>query len=148
MGLQENIMKWKASAGGYISEHSPAPTPSRAVYGFVMYLLSYSALILYLIWAIVPDDILEWAGLDFLPQKYWAVAIPVYLSVLFFTFVFVIYPCLGMISTPPLTDIRHVTDSHSVYSNGDQIPGSVPSSYDEHPAKILEYLRKQEEYKF
>ena len=137
-------MKWKASSGGYISEHSPAPTPSRAVYGFVMCLLSYSSLLLYLIWALVPDSALEWAGLDFLPQKYWAVAIPVYLSVLFFSFVFVIYPCLGMISTPSTTDIRNVTDSHSVYSSGAHIMGSVPSLYDEHPTKILEYLKKQD----
>ena len=136
-------MKWKAPSGGYISEHSPAPTPSRAVYGFVMCLLSYSSLLLYLIWALVPDSALEWAGLDFLPQKYWAVAIPVYLSVLFFSFVFVIYPCLGMISTPSTTDIRNVTDSHSVYSSGAHIMGSVPSLYDEHPTKILEYLKKQ-----
>jgi len=137
-------MKWKATSGGYISEHSPAPTPSRAVYGFVMCLLSYSSLLLYLIWALVPVSALEWAGLDFLPQKYWAVAIPVYLSVLFFSFVFVIYPCLGMISTPSTTDIRHVTDSHSVYSSGAHIMGSVPSLYDEHPTKILEYLKKQD----
>ena len=144
MSTLQKIMKWKAPSGGYISEHSPAPTPSRAVYGFVMYLLSYSSLLLYLIWAMVPDYVLEWAGLDFLPQKYWAVAIPVYLSVLFFSFVLVIYPCLGMISTPAITDIRHVTDSHSVYSNGAHIAGSVPSSYDEHPTKILEYLKSKE----
>ena len=144
MSTLQKIMKWKAPSGGYISEHSPAPTPSRAVYGFVMYLLSYSSLLLYLIWAMVPDYVLEWAGLDFLPQKYWAVAIPVYLSVLFFSFVLVIYPCLGMISTPSITDIRHVTDSHSVYSNGAHIAGSVPSSYDEHPTKILEYLESKE----
>lgn len=140
-------MRWKAPSGGYISEHSPAPTPSRAVYGFVMCLLSYSSLLLYLIWALVPDAALEWAGLDFLPQKYWAVAIPVYLSVLFFSFVFVIYPCLGMISTPSTTDIRHVTDSHSVYSSGGHLMGSVPSSYDEHPTKILEYLKNQDRCK-
>ena len=58
------------------------------------------------VWALVPDTYLTWAGLDFLPQKYWAVAVPVYLSVLFFTFVFVLYPCMGMLRTPNYDDIR------------------------------------------
>merc|ERR1712025_1370517 len=86
----------------------------------------------YLVWALVPDSYLELAGLDFLPQKYWAVAVPIYVSVLFFTFVFVIYPCLGMLRTPTLgDDIRFVTDSHTVYDSGVRIPGSVPALYDE-----------------
>ena len=97
-------MRWRS--GGDLGQHSPAPTPSRAVYGFVLWLLSHAALLLYLVWALLPDQYLHWAGLDFLPQKYWAIAVPVYISVLFFTFVFVIYPCLGMLSTPPLGDIR------------------------------------------
>ena len=33
-------------------EASPAPTPSRAVYGFVMWLLAHLTLLLYLAWAL------------------------------------------------------------------------------------------------
>ena len=33
-------------------EASPAPTPSRAVYGFVMWLLAHLTLLLYLVWAL------------------------------------------------------------------------------------------------
>ena len=36
-----------------------------------------------------------------------AIAVPTYASVLFFCFVFVIYPSLGMLRTPPLGDIRY-----------------------------------------
>ena len=135
-------MQWKAPSQGYISEHSPAPTPSRAVYGFVLFLMSHGSLVIYLIWAIVPDHLLQMIGLDFLPQKYWAVAIPVYFSVLLFTFVFVIYPCLGMISTPSVSDIRQITDISPVYESKTDDKGSVPSSYDENPCDILNYLRK------
>ena len=63
-------------------EHSPAPTPIRAVYGFVSYLLSSAALAAYLVWLLVPQAYLEAAGLsEVFPQKYWAVAIPIYLGV-------------------------------------------------------------------
>ena len=43
-------------------EHSPAPTPDRAVYGFVLYLASYSFLALYLAWALLPDNLLTQLG--------------------------------------------------------------------------------------
>ena len=101
-------MKWNKPTRANPGEHSPAPTPSRAVYGFVLWLFSHAALLLYLVWAIVPDYYLEIAGLDFLPQKYWAIAVPVFLSVLFFSFVFIIYPCLGMLITPGMGDIRYI----------------------------------------
>ena len=56
--------------------------PIRAVYGFVSYLLSSAALTAYLVWLLVPQAYLEAAGLsEVFPQKYWAVAIPIYLGV-------------------------------------------------------------------
>ena len=144
-------------------EASPAPTPSRAVYGFVMWLLAHLTLLLYLVWALgrsatsplsqlttpcslsVPDTYLELAGLEFLPQKYWAVALPLYLSVCFFLFVFVIYPCLGMLITPSPTHLTHVTDSHSVRRPAvlPEGPG-VPPLYDESPERVLELLRSRD----
>jgi hypothetical protein len=39
---------------------------------------------------------------EFLPQKYWAVALPIYFSVAFFLFVFIVYPSLGLLVTPKL----------------------------------------------
>jgi len=136
-------MKWNKPNRSNPGEHSPAPTPSRAVYGFVLWLLSHASLLLYLVWAIVPDHYLELAGLDFLPQKYWAIAVPVFLSVLFFCFVFIIYPCLGMLMTPSMGDIRLVTDKHTIYDTGVRLPGTIPPLYDEHPSKVLQYLQKK-----
>ena len=54
--------------------------------------------------------------MTFLPQKYWAVAIPIYLSVAFFLFVFIVYPSLGMLITPSLNDVRNITDEKTIYS--------------------------------
>ena len=41
--------------------------------------------------------------------------------------------------------LRFVTDSHTVYDTGVRIPGSVPALYDEHPIKVMEYLRRQKQ---
>jgi phosphatidylinositol glycan class P protein len=42
-----------------LPEHSPSPTPERAVYGFVLYLLSTVAFFVYILWLAVPDSILQ-----------------------------------------------------------------------------------------
>ena len=42
-----------------------------------------------------------------MPQKYWAVAVPTYLSVLFVTFVFLIYPSLGLVAAPEEEEVAH-----------------------------------------
>lgn len=59
------------------------------------------------------------AGLEFLPQKYWAVAVPIYVTVVFLVSVFIIYPSLGMWMTPSLADrdMRYVVDRHTVYNH-------------------------------
>ena len=48
-----------SSSSRVVPEHSPAPTPLRAVYGFVFYLLGHFGFALYLVWAVVPDATLK-----------------------------------------------------------------------------------------
>ena len=142
------IMRWeKEGVSGGVSQHSPAPTPSRAVYGFVLHLLSLALLLLYLSWALLPPAILSSIGLHFLPQQYWAVAIPTYLSVLFFTLVLVVYPALGLLATPGSGDLRHVADSKTFYSEGPALEGAVPPLYDERPADVLNHIRSRSKSK-
>lgn len=96
-------------------EHSPSPTPIRGVYGFVGYIIGVIGLLTYFTWAIVPDATLEALGLTFFPQKYWAVALPIYCGVVFFVFVTLIYPGLGLCCTPFSDDKRNETDEFAVY---------------------------------
>jgi len=91
-------------------EHTPAPTPSRAVYGFVMFLTFKIFFITYIIWAVVPEAYFEHIGMDFLPQRHWAVSIPIYVLTVLTVFAFVIYPSLGLLMTPEVNDIRTITD--------------------------------------
>jgi len=115
-------------------QHSPAPTPSRAVYGFLLYLISNFMLISYFVWALVPDPLLAALGLDFLPQKYWAVALPLFLSLVFFIFLVVVYPSLGRLRNPGNCDFatdRHTISRESIASDLDGgCAGGVPPIYD------------------
>ncbi|XP_054272228.1 phosphatidylinositol N-acetylglucosaminyltransferase subunit P [Macrosteles quadrilineatus] len=97
-----------------MSQSTPAPTPSRANYGFALYLGSYTAFGMYLIWAVVPDDALNSVGLTYWPQKYWAIAVPVHLLVTLALFAFCIYPAINLTLTPPMNDNRIITDEFAV----------------------------------
>lgn len=91
-------------------EHTPAPTPIRAVYGFVMYLSFQIFFIIYLIWALVPEEYFTWIGITFLPQRYWAITVPIYSLTVLTLFAFIIYPSLGLCMTPDLDDWRTIRD--------------------------------------
>jgi len=131
------------TSGGVAPAHSPSPTPSRAVYGFLLFLMSNFFLVMYFVWALVPDDLLHTAGLHFLPQKYWAVAMPIYLSVAFLAFVFLVYPMMGRLQCHEAWDAyQPAVDTHTIYR--DQLPeqpeGAVPPVYDMRPEEVHQYL--------
>jgi len=129
--------------GGVGPAHSPSPTPSRAVYGFLLFLMSNFFLVMYFVWALVPDDMLHSAGLDFFPQKYWAVAMPIYLSIAFLAFVFLVYPMMGRLQCDEAWDIyQPAVDTHTMYRDQlpDQPEGAVPPVYDMTPEEVQQYL--------
>ena len=109
-------------------EHTPSPSPSRAVYGFVLYLGSCSVLGLYLVWATLPDSVLHSLGLTYWPQKYWAVTLPIYGCVLLALFAFFFYPGLNFLIVPPVNDMRIITDSFSTPLDQSLIAEIPPAS--------------------
>lgn len=93
-------------------EHTPAPTQSRGVYGFVMYLSFQSFFILYLIWALIPEKYFIQIGITFLPERHWAITVPIYSLTVLTVFAFVIYPSLGLCMTPDIDDLRTIRDKY------------------------------------
>lgn len=93
-------------------EHTPAPTPSRGVYGFVMYLSFQLFFILYLIWALIPEKYFVYIGVTFLPDRHWAITVPVYLLTVLTIFAFIIYPSFGLCMTPNVDNFRTIRDNY------------------------------------
>uniref|UniRef100_A0A2C9L3F2 PIG-P domain-containing protein n=1 Tax=Biomphalaria glabrata TaxID=6526 RepID=A0A2C9L3F2_BIOGL len=81
---------------------------------------------LYIVWAYVPDEWLHSIGLTYWPQKYWAIALPVYLCMII-VLSYIAYTGLILINTASLTDLNTITDNHSHYEDLTVMhPDSIP----------------------
>lgn len=96
-----------------MAEHTPAPTASRGIYGFVLYLLFSTLFILYVLWAFVPDSIYKSVGIE-LPNKYFALFIPILILTATTLFAFLVYPSMSFIMTPNIDSIHTITDPSAI----------------------------------
>ena len=79
------------------------------VYGFVAFLLTIVAFTTFLLWAYVPERWYRSIGITYYPDKYWAVALPAWVSMSAIFFL-VAYYAKYLMNTPPLDDRLTFTD--------------------------------------
>ncbi|RLN51246.1 hypothetical protein BBJ28_00015673 [Nothophytophthora sp. Chile5] len=69
--------------------------------------------VLFLMWAYVPETTLEAYGFTYFPSKHWAVAVPA-LIVVTYLFSLVLYKAVNLMSTPSLGSYATILDVHTV----------------------------------
>lgn len=98
-----------------MAEHTPAPTPNRAVYGFAWFLFFNTLFVLYVFWAFVPDHILiDTLGLTYLPDKYFALYMPILVLCCLTMFAFLIYPPSNLAMQDEINDMHTICDNYAI----------------------------------
>ncbi|KAF8903340.1 PIG-P-domain-containing protein [Gymnopilus junonius] len=119
----------------------PEERRSRApeFYGFVAWTSTYLLFVLYILWAILPDEWIVWCGVTWYPNREWAILIPSW-SIVVVLLTYVIYFAIALRGTPGFDEMSAVTDSrislpseedpnHNPYFASVK-PGAIPELYD------------------
>ncbi|TFK21822.1 PIG-P-domain-containing protein [Coprinopsis marcescibilis] len=118
----------------------PPEHRSRAAefYGFVAWTSTYILFIIYLLWAILPDEFIIWTGITWYPNREWAILLPAW-TVMGVLFTYFAYLTLALAGTPSLDEMRSITDDCVIYPDpqcGRNVylestkPGALPELYD------------------
>ncbi|KAK6176786.1 hypothetical protein SNE40_015019 [Patella caerulea] len=99
-----------------MAEHSPSPSPQRAFYGFVLYLVAHLSFVIYVIWAFLPEEWLHTIGFTYYPSRHWAVTVPIGLLVIFIL-AFPVYMGLSLYKTAHLTSLDTITDNYAIHTD-------------------------------
>lgn len=98
-----------------MAEPTPSPTPNRAVYGFAWFLFFKTLFVLYVCWALLPEYILhDVLGLTYLPDKYFALFLPILVLCALTVFAFLVYPPWNMSMQDDINDLHTLRDKHTI----------------------------------
>lgn len=98
-----------------MAEPTPSPTPNRAVYGFAWFSAFKTLFVLYVAWALVPEFILQdWLHLTYLPDKYFALFLPILVLCALTVFAFLIYPPWNLSMQDDVNDVHTLRDKHVI----------------------------------
>lgn len=86
------------------------------LYGFFSWNLSAFVFVIYMIWAFVPNKILNEYGIYYIPNKYYAIAFPLWVAVTLFT-VLQLYVAVCMFYTPDIQSYDTLQDKFSILKN-------------------------------
>ena len=122
------------------TEHSPAPQPERAIYGFFLLIAGVFLTFLYTFVAFLPDSTLDSIGLGYLTGiKYWLVSLPAFFTVLI-ALLFPIWLSIMMMNTKSYEAIDNLVDDKSLKKKVKFSEDSIDPIYDLDKLKICELL--------
>ena len=124
------------------SQATPAPQPERAIYGFFLLSFAIISFLLYLIVSYLPNSWLNKFGCDYLPDKYWSLAIPAYVIVIILSVV-PIYTSMNIARSNNWDTKDNIMDeyTHSKESETkNKRPGSIDPIYDIPLSDICQFL--------
>lgn len=124
-------------------EATPAPQPERAIYGFFLLSFSLISFIIYATISYLPNSVLTQLDWEYLPDKYWSIAIPALILVVILMVV-PIYMSLniGMVNDPDA--ISNIWDEFTLKKKNETKKGhdsnSIDPVYDIPIGEVCQYL--------
>ncbi|TFK72475.1 PIG-P-domain-containing protein [Pluteus cervinus] len=124
-----------------VSAYPPIPSPeyrSRApeFYGFVAWTSTSLLFILYVLWALLPDEYIIWLGVHWYPNREWAILIPAWATALAM-FTYTTYSSMAIAATPSFSEMNSVTDNKGSFPSDSTSPyvlaaqpNAIPELYD------------------
>lgn len=82
-----------------------------ALYGFVAWIATHVCYVLFLLWAYLPDRVLNNLGVTYYPDKHWALALPCHALVSFVS-ALTFYLTYNMMHVPPLDSLSTIVDEY------------------------------------
>ncbi|KAG2059742.1 PIG-P-domain-containing protein [Suillus hirtellus] len=112
--------------------HSCAPE----FYGFVAWTSTSVLFVLYVLWALLPDEYIVWLGVEWYPSREWTLLLPAY-SIVLVLLTYFVYFAIAIARTPSFSDPNTFTDTkvhlpaldvnqHLKHAD----PGAIPELYD------------------
>merc|ERR1719319_410671 len=82
------------------------------VYGFILWISVRAGSVLYLMWALLPDSVWHSQGITYYPDRYWSIAVPVWLCVSWWCLILG-YVGFNYWHTLPWTSIHCIKDGYA-----------------------------------
>ncbi len=95
---------------------TPAPQPERAIYGFFLLSTAILSFTIYCLISYLPSSLLGQLGWDYLPDKYWYIAVPAY-TVVCILMVVPVYLALNIGQAIEPSSINNLTDEYTLRQN-------------------------------
>ncbi|KAG1826676.1 PIG-P-domain-containing protein [Suillus variegatus] len=112
--------------------HSRAPE----FYGFVAWTSTSVLFVLYVLWALLPDEYIVWLGVEWYPSREWTLLLPAY-SIVLVLLTYFVYFAIAIARTPSFSDPNTFIDTKAHLPALDvnqhlkhADPGAIPELYD------------------